>query len=90
MAMSVIEESPVLPLSLVAAGESAKLVAIRDTDAVRKRLSDLGLGVGVSVRVVKSDPGIPMILAFKHDARLAVGRATANRILVTLQPAEGR
>ncbi len=46
---------PVMPLSLVAPGETVEVVELRVPDAERQRLQELGLLPGVSVRVIKSD-----------------------------------
>jgi Fe2+ transport system protein FeoA len=75
--------SGVLPLSLVTPGEIVELVDIREQSAVRQRLGELGLTPGTVVRVVQSDPSSGMILAIRQDARLAIGRSTAHKIIVS-------
>ena len=77
-------QPPSLPLSMVSPGEKARLMEIRGGHALHKRLSDLGLTVGIVVRVVQGDPSGAMLLAFKDDARLALGRGVAQQIVVTL------
>ena len=72
----------VLPLSMIGSGETVELVEICENCKLRKRLVDLGLNVGSCIRVMQSDPDAPMLLAITCDARLAVGRSTAHRILV--------
>jgi len=72
-----------MPLTLVSAGEEARLLAIRGGQALRKRLADLGLNVGMTVRVVQVDPQGPIILAVK-DSRLAIGRGMAQKVMVEL------
>ena len=76
-------QQPSFPLSMVSPGETACLMGIRGGHALNKRLADLGLTVGVVVRVVQGDPSGPMILAFKDDARLALGRGVAQQIVVS-------
>ncbi len=49
---------------------------------LRRRLAELGLNVGSEVRVLQSHGGGPMILAVKEDARMAIGRGMAHKILV--------
>jgi Fe2+ transport system protein FeoA len=71
-----------LPLSLLAPGEKARLMAICGDHKLHKRLADLGLTIGMVVRVVQSDPVGPMILALRDDARLALGRGVAQKIVV--------
>ena len=73
-----------LPLSMVNSGEYAELIAVQSGHVLQKRLADLGLNVGTQVRIVQSDPTGPMIVAFKDDARLAIGRGVAQKILVSL------
>jgi Fe2+ transport system protein FeoA len=72
-----------MPLAMVAPGEEARLTAIRGGRRMRKRLADLGLNLGLTVRVMQRDQHGPLILAVK-DARLALGRGIAHRIMVEL------
>lgn len=71
-----------LPLSLVAPGETVTLVGFHDCARLRQRIADLGLNIGLTVRVVKNDFHGPLILAVKNDTRLAIGRGLAYRIQV--------
>lgn len=71
-----------MPLSMVTPGETVELVQIREGKRLRKRLADLGLNVGLDVRVVQNCFSGPLILAVKEDARLAIGRGMAHQILV--------
>ncbi len=75
---------PLLPLSMVEAGQTVELVSIGECRRLRKRLADLGLNVGLNVRVVQNSFAGPLILAVREDARLAIGRGMAQRILVRL------
>jgi Fe2+ transport system protein FeoA len=70
-----------MPLAMVAPGEEVRLTAIRGGRRMRKRLADLGLNLGLTVRVVQRDVQGPLILAVK-DSRLALGRGMAHRIMV--------
>ena len=74
--------SSAMPLSMVSSGETVELVQIREGRRLRKRLADLGLNVGLDVRVVQNCFSGPLILAVKEDARLAIGRGMAHQILV--------
>lgn len=74
-----------LPLSMARPGEIVEVVAIHGGHEVHRRLTDLGLTAGTRVRVVQGDGGGPMLLAFKDDARLAIGRGVALKIMVTPQ-----
>lgn len=71
-----------LPLSLVSPGQTVTLVSIQDCPRLRQRFADLGLNIGLTVRVVKNDFHGPLILAIKNDSRLAIGRGLAHRIHV--------
>jgi Fe2+ transport system protein FeoA len=74
--------SSAMPLSMVSPGETVELVQIREGKRLRKRLADLGLNVGLDIRVVQNCFSGPLILAVKEDARLAIGRGMAHKILV--------
>ena len=71
-----------MPLTMVASGETVKLIAIRGGYHVRRRLADLGLTAGTILTVVQADAWGPLIVAFKGDARLALGRGMAHKIVV--------
>ncbi len=72
-----------LPLSMVAAGQTVELIHIEEGRRLRKRLADLGLNVGLSVRVVQNSFAGPLILAVREDSRLAIGRGMAHHIRVS-------
>lgn len=71
-----------MPLTMATPGEDVKLVAIRGGQCVRKRLADLGLTPGTILQVVQGDTWGPLIVAFKDDARLALGHGMAHRVVV--------
>jgi Fe2+ transport system protein FeoA len=60
-------QGPVMMLSMVVTGETVVLVGIATGRRLRKRLADLGLTVGVEVRMVRNNFAGPVILAVKHD-----------------------
>ncbi|MFW5708828.1 MAG: FeoA family protein [Chloroflexota bacterium] len=70
------------PLTFATRGETVSLIEIRAGDKLRKRLGDLGLNIGMRVRVVQGDTSGPVILAVTNDSRLAVGRGMAQKIMV--------
>lgn len=72
-----------MPLTMVSPGEDVRLSAIRGGRRMRKRLADLGLNLGMTVRVVQRDGHGPLILGVK-DTRLALGRGMAHKIMVEL------
>ncbi|MBX3081818.1 MAG: ferrous iron transport protein A [Anaerolineae bacterium] len=71
------------PLTFAAVGETVALTEIRAGDKLRQHLGDLGLNVGMCVRIVQGGTSGPMILAVKNDSRLAVGLGMAQKIMVT-------
>jgi ferrous iron transport protein A len=71
-----------MPLTMAAPGEDVKLVAIRGGQRIRQRLADLGLTPGTVLQVVQTVSWGPLIVAFKDDARLALGRGMAHKIEV--------
>jgi len=71
-----------MPLSMVTPGETVELVQIKEGKRLRKRLADLGLNVGLNIRVVQNCFSGPLIVAVKEDTRLAIGRGMAHHILV--------
>jgi Fe2+ transport system protein FeoA len=70
-----------MPLAMVSPGEQVRLLAINGGQRLRKRLADLGLNLGTTVRVLQRDARGPLILAVK-DSRLALGRGMAHKIMV--------
>jgi len=71
-----------MPLTMAAPGETVKMVNIRGGQRVRKRLADLGLTPGTELRGVQADTWGPLIVAFKDDVRLALGRGMAHKVQV--------
>lgn len=70
-----------MPLNMVNQNQEVKLVAIQGGLKMKQRLADLGLNIGMNIRVLKKTGGGPMIIAVK-ESRLALGWGMANRILV--------
>lgn len=74
-----------LPLTLTAPGETVRLVEIRLSGDEKQRLLELGLIPGTSIRVIKSDPSLGLIVSVRHDGRLALNRGTARKLIVYLE-----
>jgi len=75
-----------MPLAMASPGEEVRLVAIHGAadgggQRLRKRLADLGLNLGMTVRVLHDSAQGPLLLAVK-DSRLALGRGMALKIFV--------
>ncbi|MEA3408282.1 MAG: ferrous iron transport protein A [Chloroflexota bacterium] len=77
-----------IPLGMVAPGARVKVVAIHGGGRVRKRLGDLGVTPGTELQIVQSGGRGPILLAFKDDARLALGRGISLKIQVEPLDAE--
>ena len=85
MMSRILTPRPTLPLTLVAPGETAELIEIRLSTDEKQRLQELGLLPGSSVRVIKSDPIVGLIVSVCQDGRLALNRSTAHRLIVSLE-----
>lgn len=70
-----------MTLSNARVGESVKLIAIHGGTQIRRRLADLGLNTGMTVKIINGIEAGPMILSVK-DSRLAIGRGMAEKIVV--------
>ena len=69
-----------MPLSMMNIGERGKVVKINGKDETRRFLENLGFVEGAAVTVVSETAG-NMIVSVK-DARVAIDRSMANRIMV--------
>lgn len=76
-----------IPLAMIGEGEEVRLVCVRGGRGMRKRLADLGLNVGMAVRVIRRNPEGPMILGVR-ESRLALGRGMTHRVMVELVSAQ--
>ncbi len=70
-----------MPLSMVSPGEEVRLVDIRGGWGIRRRLADMGLTPGETLRIVQSGSSGPLLVAVR-DFRLALGRGMAHKIIV--------
>ncbi len=75
------KEDDSMPLSMVKAGMPNVIMKIGGKEDTRKFLENLGFVTGGSVTVV-SEMGGNLIVNVK-DARVAIGREMANKILVS-------
>jgi ferrous iron transport protein A len=69
-----------MPLTMAPVGVQSRILKITGRDETRKFLEKLGFVVGSSVTVV-SELGGNMIVNVK-DARVAIDKAMANRIMI--------
>lgn len=72
-----------MTLAMASPGEEVRLTAIHGGQRMRKRLADLGLNIGMTVRVLQHNGHGPLLLAVK-DSRLALGRGIAHKVRVEL------
>jgi Fe2+ transport system protein FeoA len=70
-----------MPLSMASPGEEVRLVGVRGGWGIRRRLADMGLTPGETVRVVQAGSSGPLLVAVR-DFRLALGRGMAHKIMV--------
>lgn len=70
-----------MPLTKAPIGCQLMLAGIQGGKKLRRRLVELGLTPGTSLRILQ-DSGGPMILAVR-DSRLALGRGMAEKLTVT-------
>jgi ferrous iron transport protein A len=70
-----------MPLAMARPGEVVTLVAINAGFGLRRRLADMGLSPGVSLRVIQSQMPGPVIIELR-GSRLALGRGMAQKIMV--------
>lgn len=70
-----------MTLSNAKVGESVRLLSVRGGTHIRRRLADLGLNTGMTVKIINGIESGPMILSVK-DSRLAIGRGMAEKIIV--------
>lgn len=83
--MNQTKQSPAETLALLPIGAEAKVVRVRDRGAVSRRLMEMGLIPGVSVRVVRTAPfGCPMEIRVR-GYNLALRRAEAEFIEIQSQ-----
>ena len=79
-------ELTLMPLSLVAAGETVELASLKAGWGLQRRLNGLGLAEGARVRVVSGPPG-PVVLEI-NGSRLSLGQGVARKIMVNVVEGE--
>lgn len=76
-----VPRGPMMPLSMATPGQEVRLVAVRGGWGIRRRLAEMGLTPGETLRVIQSGPSGPLVIAVR-GFRLALGRGMAHRIEV--------
>jgi Fe2+ transport system protein FeoA len=69
------------PLAAIAPGTTVELLSAAATGSQALRLAELGLTPSAHIRVMRSCPGQPVLVAVR-GSRLAIDRQLANHILV--------
>jgi Fur family ferric uptake transcriptional regulator len=84
------QRRPVMPLSLVLAGEQVVIARLVGWRQIQQRLADMGLTPGTTIEVIKASGPGPIIVAFR-GSRLALGRGLSQKVLVAANnnPARG-
>ncbi|MBN1189946.1 MAG: ferrous iron transport protein A [Dehalococcoidales bacterium] len=70
-----------IPLGLMQCGSEAAIKDILTPERVKCRLFELGLVPGSLIRIIKNDPGGPLIISLQ-DMRLALGQGMSMLITV--------
>lgn len=74
--------SGTFPLAMTPAGEKVRLESIHGGEKLTRRLTALGLTPGVELSIVQ-DCGGPLLISVR-DSRIALGRGTAQQLMVSL------
>jgi len=77
------EAHPLCPLNRARAGASVRIKRLPESPEITMRLREIGLGEGQVVKLVSSQT---MVVCQVCTARLAIGAALAETILVELVP----
>ena len=72
---------PIMPLTMVSPGERVRIEALNSGRGMAKKLTEMGLRIGMEVQVInKGNPG-PFLIAI-GDTRLGIGHGVAHKIMV--------
>lgn len=72
-----------MPLAMVCPGEVVQVVDIRAGRGLTRRLSDMGLTPGISIKVINSQRPGPVAIDLR-GSRLVLGHGVAQKIFVTV------
>ena len=70
-----------MPLAMVSPGETVTMVDIRAGRGLARRLADMGLVPGTTLRVINSQMPGPIIIDLR-GSRLVLGHGVAQKIIV--------
>ncbi len=70
-----------MPLSMAVPGQQMIVTGFKGGFGMKRRLADLGLNIGMDVKIVLMDPAGPLLVEMK-GTRYAIGRGLAHHIIV--------
>ncbi len=70
-----------MPLAMVVPGKLVTVTEVRDGRRLQKRLADMGLTLGVQIRVINGQMSGPVLIDLR-GSRVALGRGIAQKIVV--------
>lgn len=73
---------PLMPLAMASPGRRVKVADIKAGRGLTRRLADMGLTPGVSLRIINSQMSGPVLIDLR-GSRLVLGHGVAQKILVS-------
>jgi ferrous iron transport protein A len=70
-----------MPLTLAGPGEKVTVVEIKAGHGLARRLADMGLNQGVTLKIISSQMPGPVLIDLR-GSRLALGSGVAHKIMV--------
>ncbi|MBL7125544.1 MAG: ferrous iron transport protein A [Dehalococcoidales bacterium] len=70
-----------MPLAMVVPGKLVTVTEVRDGRGLQRRLADMGLTLGVQIRVINGQMSGPVLIDLR-GSRVALGRGIAQKIVV--------
>ena len=75
------ENEQFVPLSVVKAGKTVRLISVNAGQGLNNRLASMGLVRHVEITVVRNTHPGPFVISVK-DSKMMLGRGVANKIMV--------
>jgi Fe2+ transport system protein FeoA len=76
-------KDPLMSLAMVCPGEVVRVVDIRAGRGLIRRLTDMGLTLGVNIKIINSQRPGPVVIELR-GSRLVLGHGVAQKIMVTI------
>ena len=73
-----------IPLAMISQGEEVTVVDIRAGRGITKRLADMGLTPGATLRVITSHVPGPILVDLR-GSRLVLGHGIAQKVMVKME-----